>query len=220
VDILKEVGIYPLPMENTIQKFDYAYHGRFFAPHVLSFGLPPLLSKIKYDILLYGLAHPNIKLSAQVLSSFGVSNALIYSSTNDDVHFIDEMGIFGITRLVGIREGKLGQLRYIEPTEILHLPRYTISDIGELNTRKENVGLMLAVLNGKAGKETALENIVAINATNILLAAGMVRTLEEGVLLVKSALGYGMAFEKLEELVRKTGGKQRNMRTYIKAVGL
>jgi len=206
-DVLSQVGLVPLKIENAVKKFDDAYGGRFFAPHALSFGLPPLLCSIRYDFLLYGLAHPNIQLSAEVLRHFGVENALIYSSTNDGVHYLDEMGVFGSTGIIGIRNGRLGRFRYVEPAVLLNLPRYTPKDIKQRKTPVENISIILSILAGKTGKcLDAIENIICINAANILYAAGNAKDLKDGFELSKKAIRSGIGFEKMRELVQASGG--------------
>jgi len=217
VDILEEVGIVPLKIEDSVKKFDDAYGRRFFATHALSFGLPPLICDIKYNFLLYGIAHPNVKLSADVLRAFNINNALIYSSTYDDIHFIDEMGIFGTTRLIGISNGCVGKLRYLEPTELLGLPRYSPKDIQQRKTPHKNVSIVLAILAGKTKKETeAIENIICINVSNILFASGKARELNEGYKMAKSIIRTGVGFETLKKLVAATGGNPNTPETVLK----
>ncbi|MEI6420499.1 MAG: hypothetical protein WCO30_02585, partial [bacterium] len=51
INVLKETGLGFFKIENRIKKFDALYGGKFYAPHILSFGLAGLLLPFKPDIL-------------------------------------------------------------------------------------------------------------------------------------------------------------------------
>jgi len=156
-------------IENLLPKFNSIYSKKFYAPHALSFGLAALASPIKYDNLLYGLAHPNVELSVQVLKKFGIRNVMVVSTTHDGIHYLDEMGVYGITKIKGIRNGKIGYTKVFDPLAELNLPKYTPSDICEGKNKKENIKLVLDVLRGKG--EKAREDVICINAGTILYLA-------------------------------------------------
>ena len=75
--MITKTGFGAFTIENLLPKFDLVYAKRFYAPHALSFGLATLASPIRYDSFLYGLAHPNITLSVNVLKKFGIRNAMV-----------------------------------------------------------------------------------------------------------------------------------------------
>ena len=81
VEILQKFHISFFSIEETTPKFAKVYGGIFYVPHAMSFGLAGLSFPIKIDSLAYGLSHPNVKLSTEVLKKFGVENSIIYSST-------------------------------------------------------------------------------------------------------------------------------------------
>lgn len=205
INILKKCGFAFFSIEDLIPKFDKIYGGNFYVPHVLSFGLAALVCPVKTDVILYGLAHPNVELSLEVLKDFDIDNAMIVSSTDDDIHYIDEMGIFGTTRLIGTIDGKNnGKLLKFNPLTELGLPHYSSKDICQGKDKVENVKFILNVLSGKGIK--AHEDIVCINCANILYLSGIVENLKDGYLKSKNAVKDGVGLKKLEEYIRLTGG--------------
>ena len=214
-DILKKCGFSFFKIENTIPKFDSVYGGNFYVPHALSFGLAALLCPVSTDATLYGLAHPNVELSLNVLKRFGVKNAMVVSSTDDNIHFIDEMGIFGKTRLIGTQDGiNNGELVIFNPLEELKLPKYTSSDIKQGESKEENLRYILNALAGNGNM--AHEDIICINCANILYLSGMVANLIEGYNLSKEAIKTGNALEKLAEYIELTGSKSNNIKKILR----
>lgn len=192
-------------IENLLPKFDSIYAKKFYAPHALSFGLAALASPIKYNNFLYGLAHPNIDLSVGVLKKFGIKNVMVVSTTNDGVHYLDEMGVYGITKIKGIQNGKVGYTKKFNPLVELHLPKYMPIDICEGKNKEENIKLVIDVLKGKG--ERAREDIICINAGTILYLAKKARNLKEGYKMAKDAIQKGLPYKKLIEFIKETGGK-------------
>ena len=210
IEILKKCGFAFFKIENIIPKFDSVYGGNFYVPHVLSFGLAALICPVKTDSILYGLSHPNVELSLEVLKKFGVEDALIVSSSSDNIHFIDEIGILGKTKMIRSNV----TLSIFSPQQQFNLPKYTYDDIKQGNDREENVKYILNVLNG-TGK-MAHEDIVCINCANILYLSNMVSNLFDGYNLSKSAIKTGRALEKLEEYIELTGGNTDNMKKILR----
>lgn len=214
ISILKKCGFAFFEIEDIIPKFDKIYGGNFYAPHVLSFGLAALVCPIKTDVTLYGVAHPNVELALDVLKKFGLTNAMVVSSTDDDIHFIDEMGIFGTTRLIGTTDGiNNGQLLTFNPLKELGLPKYTSKDIKQGDNRIENVRHILKALKGEGAP--AHEDIICINCSNILYLSGLVKDLKEGFKLSKTAIKTGQGLKKIEEFVLLTGGNLNNLRKIL-----
>jgi anthranilate phosphoribosyltransferase len=213
IKVTKKVHFGAYPIENTIPKFDKIYGGKFYAPHPLSFGLAALASPIKPGVLLYGLAHPNIELSINVLKKFGVRNAMVVSSTDDNVHYLDELGVYGTTKLIGMRDGNIGQVLYFNPLRELRLPHYSHKDIAQGKNVLENVKLCINILRGRSNK--AREDIVCINAGSILYLAGLASELPEGFAMAKKVVREGLPYEKLLEFVEATGGNKNAIKRYI-----
>lgn len=205
IEILKKCGFTFFSIEDVIPNFDKIYGGNFYAPHVLSFGLAALICPVKTDAILYGLAHPNVELSLEVLKKFKCKNALIVSSTDDGIHFIDEMGIYGNTRIIGTTDGKTnGGILNFNPIKELNLPKYTSKDIEQANNQIDNIKYILNVLSGN-GLE-AHEDIVCINCANILYLSEIVSNYKEGYKMAKKAIKTGQGLKKLIEYVKLTGG--------------
>jgi anthranilate phosphoribosyltransferase len=211
--VLQQTGFCFFSIENTIPKFDKTYGGRFHAPHILSFGLPALVSPVKFDILLFGLAHPDIELSIRVLKEFGIENATVVSCTNDEIHFLDEMGIFGTTKLVAMQNGRIGRTRYFLPTEELGLPIYTPKDIAQGKTKEANVAYVVNVLRGAGA--IAHEDIICVNAANILYLGGQAENLRDGYYQAKKAVMNGTALDKLVEVIEMTRGDKKLLDRFL-----
>src|SRR3989344_5083722 len=200
-------------IENLLPKFDSVYAKKFYAPHALSFGLAALVSPIKYDNFLYGLAHPNIDLAIDVLKKFGIEDVMVASTTNDDIHYLDEMGIYGITKIKGIQSGKVGHTKEFNPIIELDLSRYKPQDICEGRNKKDNIKLVIDVLRGKG--EKAREDVICINAGTILYLAKKAKDLKEGYMISKRAIKEGLPFKKLLEVIKESGGDERKIKRYL-----
>lgn len=215
MEILKKCGFSFFKIENVIPKFDSVYGGNFYVPHALSFGLAALVCPISTDVTLYGLAHPNVELSLNVLKRFNVGNAMVVSSTDDNIHFIDEMGVFGKTRLIGTKDGiSNGELVIFNPLEELKLPKYTSNDIKQGQNQEENIKYILDALAGHG--KMAHEDIICINCANILYLSNLASNLVEGYHLSKTAIKTGKALEKLSEYIELTGSKTNNIKKILK----
>jgi anthranilate phosphoribosyltransferase len=210
--IILNVGFGAFKIEGLLPKFDSIYGQKFIAPHVLSFGLAALASPIKYDNFLYGMAHPNVELSLEILKYFGVKNAMVVSTTHDNIHYLDEMGVYGINKLIGIQNGRIGKLKIWNPVKELKLPRYLPKDISEGKDIIENIKLSLDVLKGKG--DSAREDIIAINAGTILHLSGITHGLEEGYKTAKKALREGIPYKKLVEFIEATGGDIKKLEEF------
>lgn len=192
-------------IEGLLPKFDSIYGQKFIAPHALSFGLAALASPVKYDTFLYGLAHPNVELCLEVLKEFGIKNVMVASTTHDGIHFLDEMGIYGITKIKGMQNGKISYTKEFNPLIELNLPKYGPEDICEGENKEENIRLAIDVLRGKG--EKAREDIICINAGTILYLAKKAKDLREGYHLAKEGIKQGLPYDKLIEFIKATGGK-------------
>lgn len=213
-NVVRKTGFGVFCIENLIPKFDSVYAGKFYVPHTLSFGLAALVSPIQYDNFLYGLAHPNIELSIKVLERFGIKNAMVVSTTHDGIHYLDEMGVYGTTRLVGIRNGEIGKTIDFCPTEKLGLPYYSPKDIAQGSNMEENVKYSVDVLRGRG--EGAREDIICINAGTILYLAEMAEDLKEGYGIAKNVVRTGAPLEKLLEVINFTRGNKGKLYHYLK----
>lgn len=213
MSVLEKTGLGFFKIENQIPEFDLRYGGKFYAPHVLSFGLAGMILPFIPDSLLYGLSHPNMELSAKVFQRFGYKNVMVVTNTDDGIHFLDEFGVFGTTSVVGVRDGVLGKTVSFDTSEILGLPRYTRNSIKPGNHKLDNIRLSLNVLCGKG--EPAREDIVCINAGTLLYLAERAEDLEQAYLTCKKAARKGYSIEKLKEFIKATGGDEKTIDKYL-----
>lgn len=198
-------------IEGIVPRFDRLYGGRFFAPHILSFALAALLSKVAYDKILFGLAHPDIEISLKTLREFNIENAIVVTSSDDDIHYLDEIGVYGTTKLIGMQNGAIGRTLYFQPTDMLGLPHYKAADLKSFDA-DGNARAALNVLNGKG--TGAHEDIVCINAANLIYLAGQAEDLCEGFSMAKHTVKSGKAIQKLEEYCVVAGGDLSKIKAY------
>ncbi len=213
INVLKETGLGFFKIENRIKKFDALYGGKFYAPHILSFGLAGLLLPFKPDILLYGLSHPNVDLSARVFDRLGYKDVMIVSTTDNGIHFLDEVGIFGSTSIVGIRGGVIGNVKSIQPGNILNLPRYDRNSISPGFDERSNVKKSIDALSGN--ENGAIEDMICVNASTILYLTGNAKNISEGFIKSKESIRSGRAMRTLEKFILATGGDLGKLKSYL-----
>jgi anthranilate phosphoribosyltransferase len=212
IEVLMKTGLGFFPIEELIPRFDAVYGGRFYFPHVLSFGLAALVSPVRFDNVLYGLAHPDVELCIKVLQKLDIKNALVVTCTHDGIHYLDEIGIFGETTLIGMQNSKIGRLLRFRPTEDLGLPRFSPKSIAQGRGVEENVRFAVAVLQGKG--QCPREDVVCINAGNLLYLGQLVENAKEGYHVAKRLVKTGRPYEKLAEFVEATHGDKRKLSAF------
>jgi len=195
VHALKTTGLGLFSIENLVPGFDSVYGQRMFGPSPLSFALPAVLCPVEPDCLLYGLSHPNVGLSLEVFERLGYNDVMVVTSSDDGVHFIDELGMFERNFVGGRRNGFTGSVTRFNPLAELGLPPYRVTDIKSAATMQENVDLGIRVLEGKVAG--APRDVVAINAATILCLAGKVEDRREGYYRALDAISSGLAKYKL-----------------------
>ncbi len=207
ISVILKSGFGIFPIESTIPKFDNIYGGRFFAPHALSLVLPALLCPVKLDSTLYGLAHPYVETSIKAFKLLNIDNIMVVSTTGDGIHYLDELGVYGTTKIMGIRNKKIGECIYFQPTEILNLPPYTPKDIEQGHDINANIQYFLGVLNNTASQ--ARIDVVCMNAGTLIYLAGEASDLKSGYLLAKQAINKKLPLEKLIQLIELSGGNKK-----------
>lgn len=211
---LEKVNFAFVGIEDVIPNFDQFYSGKFYSPHILSFGLAALVTPLRGDVILYGLAHPDTNLCIKVLKQFNVSDAMVISSTYDGIHFIDEMGIYGNTKLVGMQNKVIGKTIDFNPIELLGVGMCSLTDISQCSNPLDNVKCALRILKGK-GTE-AQTNIIAMNAANLLYLAGVVNTISDGFEMARNEIMSLKALNKLEEFLEFTNSDMDQYRFVLK----
>ncbi len=213
INILKKTGLGFFKIENQIKKFDSKYGGNFYAPHVLSLGLAGTVLPFKPNVLLYGLSHNSINTSAEVFLKLGYKNVMVVTTTDDGVHFFDEVGVFGTTSIIGAKNGVIGNIKSIQTANILKFPRYDRESIMQGNNKEMNIKKGVQALSGKGNE--ALIDIICVNAATILFLSDKASNITDGYNKAKIAIESGLAIKKLEEFIMLTGGNSNKYKKYI-----
>ncbi len=204
--ILLETGIMFFSIEATTPKFAKLYEGIFYAPHAMSYALAALSFPIEVDNMVYGLSHPNVKLSIDVLKSFDFNNAFVYSSTEDGVHYLDELGISGYANIIGIRNGVVGKQVMSPIKDEFKLNRgYTNAHIAEGKSAKENVRKAILALKGKGSK--AHIDAICINAALLLCLSKQSDSLLDGYKMAYDSIVSGKSYKHFLKVLELYDGK-------------
>lgn len=198
-------------IENIIPKFDDVYGGRAFVPTPLSFGLPAISNPMVCDSLLYGLSHPNIELSLEVLKDLGYNEAFVVSSSHDNIHYVDELSSLKSNLIGRIENGKIHSVEKLDVSKIFNSKFGTPSDIESGESLIENVQIAVFVLSGKDNGHRT--HTVALNAGIILLLASKVNNIVDGYNYAIDIIRSGKALEKLENFIEATGGSKNALKT-------
>ena len=111
---------------------------------------------------------------------------------------MDEISICGFTKISHVKDGNVNT--YEITPEAVGLNRVDIKDI-EGGDATENALIIMDILDGKPG---AKRDMVLINASAALVAAGYAKDFKDGVRLGEETIDSGKAKAKLEELIRFT----------------
>jgi anthranilate phosphoribosyltransferase len=128
---------------------------------------------------------------AEVLARLGVRRALVFHAEG-----LDELSTVGPSLVIELLDGRRRQYQ-LDPAE-LGLPPATAADLrgGEA---AENAEIARAVLGGERGPR---RDIVLLNASAALRAAGIAADWREGIGLAAEAIDRGRAGESLERWVQ------------------
>ena len=215
IKILNKYNIAFFSIEEATPRFAKLYGGLFYAPHAMSFGLAGLSLPIEIDALAYGLSHPNVKLSAEVFKSFGVKNALIYSSTFDGIHFMDEILPTGYVNFTRIKEGHVERTisADIQPAINIATP-FDLNLIKEKKDKIDNVAASLKILHGEGSPSQI--NTICVNSAIFLLLANKVHSLKEGYEMSKNKLKSKDVWNLFIKVVTCYGGNEENINKLLK----
>lgn len=213
LEVMAACNLGVFEIEQMVPRFDAAYGGLFFAPHVLSLAFPALLLPVRTDHLLYGIAHPDVTLSMEVLRRYHDGDMLVVSSTPDNVRYIDEVGIIGETSVVGVRGLRRGNMRRLDLSELLGVGPYPLADIRPGLTAADQARIVVDVLAGRAPQ--AVADLVAVNAATLIFLGTSRHTLPEAFALAREVLSSGAALSVLRDLARLSGGDGEAIRRWL-----
>jgi len=206
-EVLTSVGFGLFPIEDLIPKFDGVYGGKTFGPTPLSFGLPAIANPIVCDSLLYGLAHPNVELSLEVLKGLGYKDAMVVTSSYDSIHYIDELSPLSINLIGRIQNGSVGNVELLEATAVTGRSSCDPDNLCPGESLIENIQLAVRVLAGK--NSGSREEAIALNAAAVLVLAEEASDILEGYKISLDVIRSGQGLKKLKEFVEATGGSKK-----------
>jgi anthranilate phosphoribosyltransferase len=129
---------------------------------------------------------------AGALERLGAQHALVVHGHGG----LDELSITGPSLIYRVRAGQPVERMEVRPEEVgLHTaPRESIAG----GNAEENAGTIRSVLAGERGPR---RDVVLLNAAAALLAADLVSTLKDGIVLGAEAIDSGAALNTLARLV-------------------
>ena len=207
---LEDIGIAFFSIEDTTPKFAKLYGGLFYAPHALSYALAGLSLPVEVDVMAYGLSHHNIQLSIDVFKHYGFDNAMVFNTTEDGIHYIDEVGISGSLNLIGVKDGVLGRAAICSISEEFNFKnKYTMYDIMQKATISENIHQAVLAISGHG--DDALVDVISVNAGLMIYLSRKAISLKEGYCLAKKSIVSGQSYNKLKEIIEVYEGSQKDL---------
>ena len=159
--------------------------------------LGPCLNPARPSVQLLGVADPKLlQPIAETLRALGVDRALVVHGSG-----LDEIALHGFTSAILLRDGKL------EPIEITPeqagLERMPLQQI-KGGSPQENAERLVGILSGAGGSADIA--VVALNAGALLMTAGKVADLREGVGFAMEAMRSGRARAVVDAFVEASRG--------------
>ncbi|HAG50254.1 MAG TPA: anthranilate phosphoribosyltransferase [Deltaproteobacteria bacterium] len=130
----------------------------------------------------------------KVLSNLGAEHAFVVRGEDG----LDEITLTTETKVTELKEGKL-RTYHIKP-EDFGFRRCRPEDL-KGGDPEMNADIIRSILKGKKGPQ---QDVVVLNAAAAIVAGGMARSLEEGILAAVHSIDEGKALEKLNKLVEMT----------------
>jgi anthranilate phosphoribosyltransferase len=133
---------------------------------------------------------------ANVLIGLGVERAMVVHGLDG----LDEISNTGGTQISEAKDGRVSNYK-VEP-EDFGFKRAKSDDIRGYD-KEGNAALMIKILKGDEGP---CRDIVLMNSAAGVIVGGKASDFKEGVEVAKEAIDSGKAYEKLERLIKETGG--------------
>ncbi|WP_165759352.1 hypothetical protein [Mycobacterium decipiens] len=203
---LQTCGFSFVAIEPRIPQLDQVYGSRFYAPNPFSFGLAALVSPVRGDLMLFGLAHPRVDVSAQVLYRFGLDNVDVISTRTAAGRYIDELGPAGQVLLARVDRGILSDAQAMPALSFTRrgFDEHLLPAPEDADTAVERT-LDLLAGNGLASHR----RVVTLNAGYLLTRSRITATLPDGIDLAEEVLRSGA----VSDLVRLLGSVDRQEQT-------
>ncbi|WP_462411878.1 anthranilate phosphoribosyltransferase [Neobacillus sp. Marseille-QA0830] len=200
-EILEDIGIAFLFAPNVHPKLKKISMVRrqLKIPTVFNF-IGPLTNPIQLDYQLLGVYRRDLlNVFAEVLKQLGRKRAIVLNGAG----YMDEASLQGETHITILEDGVISNSTF-HPEEV-GLPVYDNNFI-KGGDAKENAGILLSVLKGEQG---AYRDTVLLNAGLGIYTAGKALSIPEGIQAAAEVIDTGAAYEKLEELIKKSQALQR-----------
>lgn len=157
--------------------------------------LGPLTNPASANCQLLGVYAPELtEMFAQALRILGVKRAFVVHGHDG----LDEISVCAPTRISELNDGMI-RTYDISPEQFFD----ETAKAGDLagGSPGDNAGITKSILNGEKGPK---RNIILINASAALVAAGKASNLKEGITLAENSIDSGAATAKLYSLIRFT----------------
>ncbi|MBC7190054.1 anthranilate phosphoribosyltransferase, partial [Candidatus Aerophobetes bacterium] len=159
--------------------------------------LGPLVNPLRANVRVMGVYDSSVlSLCAETLLHLGVRRAFVVQGEDG----LDEVSVSAPTKVIEVERGKRILAYQIEPEE-LGVKRWPLAEVRG-GDRRENARIIKSILEGK--ERGAKRDIVVVNSSFCLMAAGIVSDLKEGVRMAGEIIDSGKALEKLKELIEFT----------------
>lgn len=157
--------------------------------------LGPLSNPADADCQILGVYDERlVRVMAEVLGKLGVKRAYVVHGADG----LDEVTITGRTVVAELVRGKIAA--YSITPENFGLKKAGIEKI-KGGLAEENADIIKNILSGAKGPK---QDIVLMNASVALMAAGKAKDFKQGAGIARSAIDSGSAFKKLLELIEMT----------------
>jgi len=161
----------------------------------------PLINPARVDAQLVGLYAPNlVPQVAAVLGRLGLQEAMVVHGLEG----VDEISVTGKTLLSHLKAGKLETREYL-PREF-GVREGPLAPPTSPADADEGAMLVMSVLNGDREDRDSDLQMVLVNSAACLILAQKADSFADGVEQASSSIRSGKAMEKLEQLVKFSGG--------------
>lgn len=202
--IINNLNFWFFPIEESIPKFDKIYWWIFYAPHILSYILPALVSPVYLDGIVYWIAWNNLEITKELLYKYKFPSFSIVSSQVNNIHFIDEISWIWFSKIIRYHNKEFSRWIHCFYKE-LGLYGWKFTDIQQWISKEENIQFFL---NSISNSWNIHKNyIVALNASELLLMAWIVKSFKEGFYKSMEAIKSNKPLKLLQEYIKSTWWK-------------
>ena len=159
--------------------------------------LGPCLNPARPKVQLLGVADPLLlRPIAETIRALGVERGLVVHGSG-----LDEVALHGFTRAVSLRDGRLDEIEITpEQAGLDRMPLHQISG----GSPDENARRLQNILSGVGGRADI--SVVALNAGALLMTAGKVADLKDGVGFAMDSMRSGRARAVLDAFIEASRG--------------